>query len=198
MKSRDLYTHLETIEEINRTLEVLEGGGIILFPTDTIWGLGCDAFNEEAVSAVRQIKRVDTEEPMVLIVDSLEMLRRYVRTIHPRMETLLAYHQRPLTVIYEDPMHVPDFLPAADRTLAIRVVKDPFCQALVRKFGRPLVAAAPHRKGEDPPSRYGEISSELLTRVDYTVRYRQEERESCELSVMVRFDESGELIFVRE
>lgn len=198
MKSRDLHTHMAAIEEINRALEVLESGGVVLYPTDTIWGLGCDAFNEEAVATVRRLKQVDEREPLVLIVDSLDMLRRYVRVIHPRVETLLAYHQRPLTVIFDDPMHVPGFLPAKDNTLAIRIVQDPFCQALVRKFGRPLVAAAPHREGEEPPSRYGEISSEILMQVDYIMRYRQEEREARELSVVVRFDESGELIFLRE
>lgn len=198
MKDQEAGIMTALAGELEQALRILESGGILLYPTDTVWGIGCDAFHEGAVSRIRHLKQVPPEESFVLLVESMDMLRRYVRQVHPRVETLLAYHQRPLTVVYQEVMQLPEYILSTRGDVAIRITRDPFCRELIRRLGRPIVSTTAHRSSTPCPTFFGEISSEVIRYVDKVVRYRQEEREPGTLSVIITFDQEGELIFLRE
>jgi L-threonylcarbamoyladenylate synthase len=188
-------------DDISEIVALLEEGKTILYPTDTIWGLGCDASNEEAIEKISAIKRRKPEKSYVLLVDSIEMLKVYAPKMHPRIETLLTFHDRPLTVVYDRFSGVTG-LPAAargaDGSMAIRVTKDQFCQNLIAAFGKPIISTSANISGTPFPAHFGEISSEILAEVDYVVKFRQDDKEPREPSVIAKVDRRGELDFLRE
>jgi L-threonylcarbamoyladenylate synthase len=185
-------------EKFEEILTVLKHGGIILYPTDTIWGIGCDATNEAAVEKINDLKNRKNKNGYVLLVDSLETLKNHVAHVHPRIETLLHFHDRPLTVIYDEGMGLASSVLGKDGSVGIRIVKDAFCRELIRQFGKPLVATSANVTGQSFPSHYGEISSAILEKVDLVVRYKQDHKEKGEPSVIVRLNEFEELDFIRE
>jgi L-threonylcarbamoyladenylate synthase len=184
--------------DLNAELETLKNGGLILYPTDTVWSIGCDATNPDAVDKVYELKKRDRSQPFILLVSSVEMLKKYVESMHPRVETLLAYHVRPLTVIYERAINLPQNVFAPDGSIGIRVVRDEYCQRLIEAFGRPLVAANANVSGEPQPSHFGEVSSAIIVGVNHVVKHRQMDKEMNEPSVVARVGEGSELEFLRE
>jgi L-threonylcarbamoyladenylate synthase len=188
-------------DDISEIVSLLEEGKIILYPTDTIWGIGCDATNEEAIEKISALKRRKPDKSYVMLVDSIEMLKLYAPKVHPRIETLLTFHDRPLTVVYDRFSGVTGLPPAAraaDGSAAIRVAKDPFCQKLIAAFGKPLISTSANISGAPFPAHFGEISSEILAEVDYVVKFRQDDKEPREPSVIAKVDRRGELDFLRE
>ncbi len=184
--------------ELDAIVRTLDEGGTIIYPTDTIWGIGCDATNARAVEKVYRIKNRPREKPFIILVDGLEMLHKYVEEIHPRLETLLAYHQRPLTVIYENPRNLPSIVLSPEGTAAIRIALDPFCQQLIGILGRPIVATSANLSNEPFPRDFGNISFQLLQKVDYIVNYKQDQPCDEDPSVIVKLSEKSELIFLRD
>lgn len=176
---------------------LLNRGGIILYPTDTIWGMGCDAMNLESMARISAIKKRVADKPMIILVSSIDMLKQYVVHLHPKIETLLAYHERPVTILYDQVQNLPDVHKATDGTVAIRVVKDPFCQQLIETFGRPIVSTSANVSGDPFPENFGQISSELLSSVDLVVRHRQNDKSAGEPSMLIRLSPKGELVFLR-
>ena len=186
-------------DDISEIVRLLEGGGIICYPTDTIWGIGCDATNEAAVARISALKGRAPDKGYVLLVSSIEMLKRYVPKIHPRLETLLSFHQRPLTIVYERGVAgLPAAAKAPDGSAAIRVAQDEFCQQLIEAFGKPLISTSANKSGEPFPPTFGAISSEILGGVDYVVKYRQDDKEPGEPSSIAKLDRHHELDFIRE
>ena len=185
-------------DQINQAVEVLQKSGLLLYPTDTIWGIGCDATDPVAVARVFSLKKQAASNPLVILVDSKQMLKQYVEHVHPRIDTLLAYHKRPLTVIYPKAKQLPDNLIARDKSVAIRVVQDQFCQEMIRQFGKPIVATSANINNEPFPENFGSISSEVIKGIDFVVRHRQMEKTPNQPSVMVRILDNGELDFLRE
>jgi L-threonylcarbamoyladenylate synthase len=185
-------------EKFDEILNVLRQGGVILYPTDTIWGLGCDATNEAAVQKINTIKNRNNKEGYVLLVDSVETLRLFVDHVHPRIETLLHYHERPVTVIYEEGIGLAPSVMGKDKSVAVRIVRDAFCRELIRQLGKPIVSTSANKTGKPFPSNYGEISSDILQEVDFVVKYKQDSREKGEPSVIVRLNDIEELDFIRE
>ena len=185
-------------EKFDEILNVLKRGGVILYPTDTIWGIGCDATNEEAVEKINAIKDRKNKNGYVLLVDSVETLKNYVTHVHPRIETLLHFHDRPLTVVYDQGVGLAPSVLGTDGSVAVRIVKDAFCRELIKQFGKPLVATSANITGSNFPSHYGEISSDVLEKVDFVVKLRQDYKERGEPSVIVRLNEFEELDFIRE
>ena len=186
-------------EKFQEILSILRQGGAILYPTDTIWGIGCDATNEAAVNKITAIKGRTPDKGYVLLVDSIEMLKKHVGEVHPRVETLLSFHTRPLTIIYEESFGVASNVLAPDGSVAIRVVQDAFCRELIAQLGHPLVSTSANRSGSPFPAHYGEISSDILEKVDLVVKYKQDNKERGEPSVIARFNqEYEELDFLRE
>lgn len=179
-------------------VQILQNGGMICYPTDTIWGLGCDATNETAIEKIGEIKGGQPEKGYIILVSSIQMLKKYVAWVPPRLETLLAYHMRPLTVIFEEPENLPKSVLSPEGTAAIRLVHDPFCQQLIDLFGKPLVSTAAADWGKPFPASFGAITSDILQACDYVVRHRQQETEPGRPSSIARLDEFEEIQFVRE
>jgi L-threonylcarbamoyladenylate synthase len=185
-------------DDISDIVQMLEKGDIICYPTDTVWGIGCDATNENAVSRISSLKGRPPEKGYILLVSDVEMLKNYVPKIHPRLETLLSYHLRPLTVIYERSTGLPSIVKAPDGSVAIRIAQDEFCQKLIAAFGKPLVGTSANKSGEPYPPTFGAVSSEILGGVDYVVKYRQDDREPQEPSSIAKLDRHKELEFLRD
>ncbi len=179
-------------------LSVIDQGGLILFPSDTIWAIGCDATNEEAVKRVLTLKDWDYSQPLVILVSSLSQLKDYVPYIHPRVETLLAFHNQPLTIVFETATGIADNAKAKDGSAAFRIVKEDFCKQLIEKFGHPILGTSAHIGNNPYPKHFGEISSAVIQGVDYVVKHRQMDREMGPPSVIARLDENEELVFLRE
>ena len=173
-------------ESIQKALEVLRAGGIILYPTDTVWGLGCDATNPEAVAKIYEIKRRADSKSLVLLASDIDMIARYVKEIPEMAIQLVEVNDKPMTIIY--PGAVVGFAPdasgdlpkpdrralafntvAEDGTVGIRIPMMDFCQQLVYKLGRPLVSTSANISGEPTPKRFAEISEEIRSAVDHVV-----------------------------
>ncbi len=186
-------------EKFDEILAVLRRGDTILYPTDTIWAIGCDATNEDAVQRLIKIKGKKPEKGYILLVDSLEMLKKYVQGVHPRVQTLLSYHSRPLTIVYDEAQNVATNAYAADGSVAIRIVQDAFCRELIRQFGKPIIKTSANIAGEKYPTHFGEISSDILEKIGKVIRLKQDKKEQNEPSIIARFNEEiGELDFLRE
>jgi L-threonylcarbamoyladenylate synthase len=185
-------------EDINRAVDTIKSGGLILYPTDTIWGIGCNATNPDAIAAVYRLKDRPPEKPMVVLVSSIEMLKSYALKVHPRIETLLEFHSKPLTVVYPSTQGLPDILKAQDGSIAIRVVRDGFCQQLIERCGYPLVSTSANQTNQSYPNTFGEISSNIFKGVDYVCKYRQGSRRFQPPSVIATFNKRGALDFIRE
>ncbi len=185
-------------DDISDISRIILDGGIICYPTDSIWGIGCDATNEAAIARITALKGRTPEKGYVLLVSSIEMLKQYALKIHPRLETLLAHHTRPLTVIYDRNTGLPSSVKAPDGSVAIRVAQDEFCRELIEAVGRPLVSTSANVSSEPFPPTYGAISSDILGGVDYVVKYRQDDREPGEPSSIAKLDKHLELEFLRD
>ncbi len=184
--------------DIKGALMTLQQGGILLYPTDTIWSIGCDATNARAIDKAYLIKQKTNAKGIEILVNSLQMLRDYVVHLHPKLETLLVYHTRPLTVVFDKPRNLPANAIAPDGTVAIRVVQDEFCRSLITELGKPLLASFASMHEGMFPLNFGAISSEIIEQVDFVVKYRQNEKSSHEPSVVVKLTKRDELVFLRE
>lgn len=184
--------------DIKGALMTLQQGGIILYPTDTIWSIGCDATNTRAIEKVYHIKQKTNAKGVEILVNSLQMLRDYVVHVHPKMETLLVYHTRPLTVVFDKPRNLPANAIAPDGTVAFRVVQDEFCRSLIAELGKPILASFASTHEGTFPVNFGAISSEIIEQVEFVVKHRQNEKMIHEPSVMVKLTKRDELVFLRE
>ena len=180
------------------TLAALRAGRLIAYPTDTVWGIGCDATDESAVARVLSFKERSSGAGLVSLVDSLEMLRSYVHVLHPRLQTVLELHTRPLTMIYPDVDGLAPGVTADDGSAALRLTKDKYLQELIGKFGRPIVSTSANTAGAEPPTHFGAISSDVLEAVDHVAKYRQRDTATeVQPSVIARWNASNELEPVR-
>lgn len=186
--------YFDELEAINGTLT---NGGIVLYPTDTIWGIGCDPFQLESVEKIYKIKNRARSLPFILLVSSIKMLKRYVY-IHPRLETLLVYHKKPLTLIYTEVDGLPESILSEDGTIAIRVTLDPFCQDVIERLDTPIVSTSANVSGEPFPKCFDDVSADIIRNMDYIVNYRKTEVMEAEPSVLAEFNHKGDLIFIRE
>jgi len=183
--------------ELDQIVKTLDDGGVIIYPTDTIWGIGCDATNPKAVDKIYSIKERPKSKPFIILVNGINMLHQYVNKVHPRLETLLSYHKRPLTVIYDYPKNLPTNVIATDGSVAIRIAQDPFCQQLIEFLGKPIVATSANKSTEPFPSNFGNISFDIMQKVDYIVHYKREDESVHDPSVIVKLSDKSELIFLR-
>lgn len=192
------YTSMLSYPEVEDLHKTLQRGGLILFPSDTVWAVGCDATQPGAIQRLYQLKNRTQRDPSILLVDSIDMLKKYVHHVHPRIETLLYFHNRPLTIVYDTPANLPPEALAADGTVAIRIVQDDFCRSFIQALGRPIMAATAYREPGRVPGHFGEIQSDILEGVDWVAKHRQKERHFEGLSVIARLDAQEELEFLRD
>ncbi len=178
-------------------ISVLEKGGVVLYPADTIWGIGCDPTNPEAIQKIYNIKGRDERKPLILLVADLDMLYQVVRSIHPRVETLLHLHERPLTVIYPKPTSAYLHLAGPDGSIGVRIVKNGVCHDFLEAYGKPIISTSANLSGSPSPVRFGTISSEIISAVDYVFPAFTEKEITGSPSVIARYDSEGELDFIR-
>lgn len=186
------------LDDLNFVADLLLDNKVILSPTDTVWGLGCNAMSQIAVNKIYEIKQRDSDKPLILLVNSIEQLKKYIKHVHPRIETLIHFHQRPLSIVYEANGHLPTYLKNKDNTVAIRVTKNQMLIDLINKINQPLVSTSANIQGSPTPSKYEEVQSNILEKVDYIFKSERKSQDSNPPSMLIKFDEEGELIFLRK
>ncbi|MAW94884.1 MULTISPECIES: L-threonylcarbamoyladenylate synthase [unclassified Leeuwenhoekiella] len=184
-------------DEVSESLPVLKRGGLLLYPTDTVWGIGCDATNAEAVDKIYELKKRPESKALICLVSDLKMLRQYVEDIPEVAYNILKYADQPTTIVYDNPIRIAENLVGADNTLGIRIVQDEFCQTLIRKLGKPLVSTSANLSGEPTPMRYPEISAAVLEGVDYVVNL-QRKHKSTKSSTVIRLSSDGQVKILRK
>ena len=185
------------LKSIEQAISTLNDGGIILYPADTIWGIGCDPFNHAAINRIYEIKGRTADKPLILLVSERDQLYQVAASVHPRIDTLLYYHERPLTVIYPKAHRSYRHLAAKDGSISIRLVKSGFCHDLISHYGKPLISTSANITGEPPPTKFGTISSQIISKVDYALPAFAEKDMTGTPSVIAKYDENGELEFLR-
>lgn len=183
-------------QDIKRSLEVLHDGGLILYPTDTIWGIGCDALNEHAIERIYQLKKRRTEKQFIILLADAKDILQYVAAPPPDIIAIVEAFVRPTTVIFDHPLDLPVQL--ADESIAIRVTADPFCKALIKRYRKPIVSTSANVSGQASPLHFGEIQAEILSGVDCVVTWRQNERAPAQPSRVIRMDDDGNIVIIRD
>jgi L-threonylcarbamoyladenylate synthase len=184
-------------KEILKASQILREGGIIAYPTDTIWGIGCDATRAEAVQRIYDLKRRQDSKSMLVLVSSLDMLRSYVSRMPDRALEILQKAERPTTVIYPGAKNLAPNLIAEDGSVGIRITGEAFSQGLVASLGSPLVSTSANLSGEASPSFYAEISRAILDKVDHVVNWRRDETEAASASTILKIERGGKIITLR-
>lgn len=183
-------------ELIKEAVEVLRKGGIILYPTDTVWGIGCDATNKEAVAKVYQIKKREDSKSLVLLAEDMDMICRYVKEVPEMAIQLVEVNDKPMTIIYPGAIGLADNAVAEDGTVGIRVPMMDFCKQLIHRFGRPIVSTSANISGEPTPKKFDEISEEIKSAVDHIVEPSLERESTGKASSIIKvgLDYSIEII----
>lgn len=183
--------------EIFKITNVLRGGGVILYPTDTIWGLGCDATNANAIHRIFEIKKRSPSKSMIILVDGLTMIQTFVRNPSQILLDKMLRPTIPTTGIFRNAQHLPPNLVNADGSIGIRIASDDFCKQLIGKFGKPIVSTSANISNKPSPSNFSEIDSELIQQVDYTVHYRRDDDSKKSSSAIIRLNSKGEVERIR-
>lgn len=185
-------------EDIKNAIEVMKQGGVILYPTDTVWGIGCDATNAEAVAKVYKIKKRDDSKALICLVDSDARLQRYVRNVPNVAWDILDIATKPTTIILDGAINLAPNLIAEDGSIALRITKEPFSHELCYRFQKPLVSTSANISGEPPAANYNDISQELLDAVDYVCFSRRQEHKPHTPSSIIKLKEDGEVTIIRK
>jgi L-threonylcarbamoyladenylate synthase len=184
--------------DIKKALEVLKSGGIILYPTDTIWGLGCDATNPEAVKKIYEIKKREDSKSMLVLMENPALLERYVDDVPEVAWDLVEISTTPLTVIYSGAKNLAANLIAGDGSVGIRFTKEEFTSRLLQRFRRPIVSTSANISGEKAPAFFDEISEEVKEQADYIVEYRQDDATPAEPSSIIKLGPGGQIDIIRK
>lgn len=185
-------------QEINNALEVLKNGGVILYPTDTVWGLGCDATNEEAVAKVNAIKGRSADKSLIILLENENKLQSYVTEIPEVAYELIEYAENPMTIVFSGAKNLAKNVINADGTIGIRIVKHDFCEQLLQRFRKPIVSTSANISGEPTPKFFDEISEEVKDAVNYIVDFDQENRTERKPSTIIKLGPSGQFEFIRK
>ena len=185
-------------DEINKALEVLKSGGVILYPTDTIWGLGCDATNEAAVEKILQIKNRPAEKSLIVLLDVDSKLQSYVAEIPEVAYNLIEYAENPLTIVFSNAKNLAQNVINADGSIGIRIVKHDFCTPLVQRLRKPIVSTSANLSGKPSPNYFDDIDPEILESVDYVVDFEQENRTQKKPSTIMKLSPGGQFEFIRK
>ena len=185
-------------EEIKKACQVMREGGVILYPTDTIWGIGCDATNEEAVRRVYEIKRRADSKAMLVLVDSAVKVDFYVQDVPEVAWDLIEVADKPLTIIYSGARNLAPNLLAEDGSVGIRVTSEEFSKRLCQQFRKAIVSTSANVSGQPSPQNFSEISEEIKAAVDYIVDYRREETAQARPSSIIKLDKGGVIKIIRQ
>ena len=183
--------------DIKNCIEVLQRGGVILYPTDTVWGLGCDATNEAAVDAIYRIKERGKDKSLIVLLAEARDVIQYVATPHPDIISINEQFETPTTVVYENALGFTDNLVAADGSIAIRVIKEPFCKALIKRYRKPIVSTSANISGQPSPAIFAMIDEAIKNKADYVVQYRQEDETIHSPSRLIKIFDNGDITVLR-
>jgi L-threonylcarbamoyladenylate synthase len=185
-------------KEIQNAEESLRNGGVILYPSDTIWGIGCDSSNESAVKKIFELKKRADHKSMIILIADIGQLYDYVHKIPEIAWDMVDFAEKPLTVIYPKGKGVAAELLGEDGSIAIRLVRDEFCKRLISKFRKAIVSTSANLSGDPAPARFTEINPAVLSQVDYVVNWRQQEASASKPSTIVKLGLNGEIKFIRK
>lgn len=185
-------------EDINQALETLKNGGLILYPTDTIWGIGCDATNPDAVEKVFALKGRDLSKSMLVLLRNENQLASYVREIPEVAYELIDTFDRPLTIIYSGAKNLAPNAIAQDGTIGIRIVDHPFCQQLLQRFKKPIISTSANISGQPSATTFDQIDDLIKENVDYIVKFGQYDNTPGKPSIIMKLDPSGKFEFLRK
>lgn len=188
---------MEINQAVDEAVKVLKEGGIILYPTDTVWGLGCDATNPKAVEKIYQIKKRTDSKSMIILVNGLDMLCRYVKEIPEMADQLIEVSDQPLTIIYPGAINLAPNVIAEDGTIGIRVCEHDFCQRLITRFRKPIVSTSANISGEDSPADFLSISQEIEDAADWIADPVLEEGSTGKPSSIIKLGLRGEVKVIR-
>lgn len=186
------------VSDINSALDVLRAGGLILYPTDTIWGIGCDATNPAAVERVYQLKGRDQSKSLIVLLDNENKLPGYVHEVPEIAYQLIEYTERPLTIVYSGAKNLASNLIAEDGSIGIRIVEHAFCNPLLQRLRKPLVSTSANLSGQPAAKTFSEISQEIIDGVDYVVRYGQDDEQEHQASMVMKLEPGGKFSFLRK
>lgn len=184
-------------EQVAKTVDFLKNGKTILYPTDTIWGLGCDATDANAVNQIYKIKMRPPQKSMIILIDVVDRLFDYVTNVPPMAVDLVNIVRKPLSVIYPNAKNLPKNVISADGSIAIRMVKTDFCKEVIRIFGKPIVSTSANITGNPTPMHFSEISQTIIKSVDFVVDKAMETSIEPKASTIARFKEDGEFEIIR-
>ena len=185
-------------DDLNKALETLKNGGLILYPTDTIWGIGCDATNAEAVEKVFALKGRDPQKSLIVLLHNDNQLASYVNDIPEVAYDLIEYTETPLTIVYSKAKNLAPNVIAPDGSIGIRIVRHPFCEQLLQRFRKPIVSTSANISGEVSPAYFDEISEQVKAGMDYIVAYGRQGNKNNKSSTVMKLDPSGKFEFLRK
>jgi L-threonylcarbamoyladenylate synthase len=184
-------------DEVAKALKVVQEGGIILYPTDTIWGIGCDAANTEAVNKIYKLKQRDEAKSMIILLDTENKLESYISEVNPLAYDLIEYAENPLTLVMPGAKNVSPALISNDGSIGIRITKHPFCQQLIQRLRKPLVSTSANISGKPSPQYFLQVAAEIIEGVDYVVDIDQHAMEIKSPSTIMKLAPDGRFEFIR-
>jgi len=184
-------------DEVNKALKVVQDGGIILYPTDTIWGIGCDATNTEAVKKIFALKQREESKSMIILLDTDAKLPSYIQDIPDVAYDLIEYAENPLTLVMPGAKNISPALIAEDGSVGIRIANHPFCQQLIQRLRKPLVSTSANISGQPSPQYFAQVSDDIINGVDYVVDIDQHSTEIRKPSTIMRIEPNGSFQFIR-
>ena len=190
--------HINFQDDLDHALNILRKGGVILYPTDTIWGLGCDATNDHAIDRIYQIKKRSDTKSLISLVSDESMLNKCVKNVPNVAWDIIQYSEKPITIIYDDIFCISGKAIASDGSAGIRIVKDDFCKALIQKLGKPIISTSANFSEQPSPASFKDIDPVLLSSVDYVVKYRQQESAIQRASSIIKIKNNGEIAVIRK
>ncbi|WP_075603423.1 L-threonylcarbamoyladenylate synthase [Saccharicrinis aurantiacus] len=185
-------------DDLKKAIEVLQNGGLILYPTDTVWGIGCDATNPEAVKKIYDLKQREDSKSMLVLLDSDAKLPSYMQEVPEMAYDLIELSEKPITIIFPGAKNLANNLIGEDGTIGIRVSSEQFSQQLCARFKKPIVSTSANINGEDSPQNFGQISEEIKAGVDYVVGFRQDETSNPPPSSIMKLGVDGQIQIIRE
>jgi L-threonylcarbamoyladenylate synthase len=184
-------------EDLSDALKALRASGVILYPTDTVWGLGCDATSTDAVEKIFRIKSRHENKSLLILVNSEQMLERYVHEIPGAAIELITVSDDPLTIIYPKGKGLARLVCSDDGSVGIRICRDEFCNQLISRFRKPIVSTSANFSGKPAPQSFAEIDKLLVDSVDHVVKYRQDDRNKHSASPVIKFNTDGSIKIIR-
>jgi L-threonylcarbamoyladenylate synthase len=184
-------------DDIKEALNIIRQGGIILYPTDTIWGLGCDPSNDIAVNSIFNFKSRSELKSLIILADSIGMIERYVSEVPEIAYELAEVSDSPLTIIYPKGKNLAAGVCGSDGSVAIRICHDEFCRELISRFRKPIVSTSANVSGSPAPGNFSDVEKSLINRVDYVVKYRQDDRRKSSASPVIKINIDGTIKIIR-